>query len=111
MIKKNLKTILDNIPIQYHSTDKSLNLIVSGIQFDSREIEDGQIFVALEGGNVDGHLFIESAIKKGSAAVVGSQPVERWEGLSVPYLQFEDTRTGWLTYLPVIMTILLVRWS
>lgn len=47
-------------------TDKE---IVS-IQFDSRKVEKGSLFVATCGTQVDGHSFIDSAIEKGAVAIV-----------------------------------------
>jgi UDP-N-acetylmuramoyl-L-alanyl-D-glutamate--2,6-diaminopimelate ligase len=62
---------------------------VTGISLDSREVQPGNIFVALSGGQTNGHQFIEDAIQKRAVAVVGSQPLK---DLSVPYLQVEDAR-------------------
>jgi UDP-N-acetylmuramoyl-L-alanyl-D-glutamate--2,6-diaminopimelate ligase len=62
---------------------------ISGICFDSRQVHPGDCFVALSGGNADGHKYIGKAVDNGAAAVVGSQP-----GLTpgVPYIQVENTR-------------------
>lgn len=98
MLKKKLKTILENIPLHYRSTERTLDVLITGIQYDSREVNSGHIFVALEGGNVDGHLYIESAVNKGAAAIVGTQEVRKWNQLPVPYLQFANTREA-LAYL------------
>ena len=43
---------------------------INNIQFDSRKVESGDLFVATRGTAVDGHDFIENAIKKGAAVVV-----------------------------------------
>ncbi len=43
---------------------------ISSIQFDSRKVEKGSLFVATCGTQVDGHSFIASAIEKGAVAVV-----------------------------------------
>lgn len=43
---------------------------VTGIQFDSRRIETGNIFVAQTGTAVDGHTFIDQCIEKGATAIV-----------------------------------------
>ncbi|MGM9760342.1 MAG: UDP-N-acetylmuramoyl-L-alanyl-D-glutamate--2,6-diaminopimelate ligase [Parabacteroides sp.] len=43
---------------------------ITGIQSDSRKVTTGNLFVAVRGTNVDGHAYIESALKKGAAAVV-----------------------------------------
>lgn len=43
---------------------------VKGICFDSREIEEGFLFIAQKGTNVDGHKFINTAISKGAKYIV-----------------------------------------
>lgn len=62
---------------------------ISGIVLDSRKVEPGDIFVALEGGSYDGHHFIPEAVDRGAAAVVGSNPIPE---MSVPYLMVKDGR-------------------
>jgi len=47
---------------------------------NSKLIKEGQIFVALVGNTVDGHDYIEEAIKNGASKVVGEKDLE----LSVP---------------------------
>lgn len=63
---------------------------ITGIAFDSRNIKSGYVFVALRGGNTDGHQFISTAVEKGAAAVIGMDMPP--EGLSVPYCQVKDSR-------------------
>lgn len=48
----------------------SLDVEISGIQFDSRKIEPENLFVASRGTASDGHDFIEKAIASGAIAVV-----------------------------------------
>ncbi|MCK9321181.1 MAG: UDP-N-acetylmuramoyl-L-alanyl-D-glutamate--2,6-diaminopimelate ligase, partial [Bacteroidales bacterium] len=43
---------------------------VKGICFDSREVEEGFLFIAQKGTNVDGHKFINTAISKGAKYIV-----------------------------------------
>lgn len=45
---------------------------------DSRQVERGDLFVAVAGLQVDGHRFILQAVERGAAAVVFSDP--QWEG-------------------------------
>ncbi len=40
------------------------------VQYDSRNVEQNDCFVAIAGGSVDGHQFIENAIGKGAVVVV-----------------------------------------
>jgi UDP-N-acetylmuramoyl-L-alanyl-D-glutamate--2,6-diaminopimelate ligase len=62
---------------------------IKGISFDSREVKEGYLFIALEGGSSDGHLFIPSAIKAGASAIIGRQLLETGD---VPYFRVENPR-------------------
>jgi UDP-N-acetylmuramoyl-L-alanyl-D-glutamate--2,6-diaminopimelate ligase len=43
---------------------------VTGVEYDSRRVERGDIFVAMRGGATDGNRYIDAAIAQGAAAVV-----------------------------------------
>ena len=43
---------------------------VHAIQFDSRKVEAGDLFVAQAGTAVDGHTFIESCVERGAAVII-----------------------------------------
>ena len=43
---------------------------VSGVQYDSRRLRAGDIFVAMRGGTTDGNLYVDAAIRHGAAAIV-----------------------------------------
>ncbi|HEX8569766.1 MAG TPA: UDP-N-acetylmuramoyl-tripeptide--D-alanyl-D-alanine ligase [Caulobacteraceae bacterium] len=47
----------------------------TGVSFDSRSIETGDLFVALEGVR-DGHEFVAGAFEKGAACALVSRPLE-----------------------------------
>jgi UDP-N-acetylmuramoyl-L-alanyl-D-glutamate--2,6-diaminopimelate ligase len=51
----------------------SLDRKITAVRYDSRRVAPGNLFVAVRGASVDGHLFIEQAIDKGAVAVVGEQ--------------------------------------
>ena len=40
------------------------------VKIDSRKVEKGDIFVAIKGHTVDGHDFIDVAIKNGASKIV-----------------------------------------
>lgn len=75
--------------IQISSSGKMPVLSITGISLDSRKVNPGDLFVALEGGSADGHLFIPDAVERGAVAVVGTQMLEK---VPVPYIQVEDSR-------------------
>src|SRR5690606_38420353 len=56
----------------------------TGINFDSREIQPGDLFVALRGEARDGHDFAPMAFERGAAAVLGERPVEGGPVVVVP---------------------------
>ena len=49
---------------------------ISGVTFDSREVEHGWLFVAMPGTVADGHDFVAKAFAAGASAAVVSRPVE-----------------------------------
>ena len=69
--------------------------LISGLKIDSRDVQPGDLFVALSGETVDGHRFIADALARGAAAIVGQQTVEN---LLVPYVQVQDSRLA-LAYI------------
>lgn len=59
----------------------------SGISIDSRTLEEGDLFIALKGGNGDGHAFLQDAIKKGAGALLVSEKIEE----TIPIICVPDT--------------------
>ncbi|MEA3350108.1 MAG: UDP-N-acetylmuramoyl-L-alanyl-D-glutamate--2,6-diaminopimelate ligase [Chloroflexota bacterium] len=67
---------------------------ITGVTLDSRQVELGNIFVALSGLNQDGHTYIPDAVERGAAAIVGTNPIA---SLSIPYIQVDDGRQALAT--------------
>lgn len=49
---------------------------ISGIEFDSRNVRPGTLFVAVKGVKTDGHDYIPQAIRSGAAAVICERSFE-----------------------------------
>ena len=64
----NLKSIL--VGIDGLKAMGNLDLEISSVECDYRTVKDGSLFVAIKGFAVDGHNFIESAIKNGATAIL-----------------------------------------
>jgi UDP-N-acetylmuramoyl-tripeptide--D-alanyl-D-alanine ligase len=79
---------LEWIAQQLHSPLQGDNLTVAGVSTDTRQLQTGDLFVALTGPNFDGHGFVQQAEQKGASALILSRPVET----SLPYILVEDTR-------------------
>jgi UDP-N-acetylmuramoyl-L-alanyl-D-glutamate--2,6-diaminopimelate ligase len=68
-------------------------LVVENLVFDSRKVENNDVFVAQKGVSVDGHLYIDTAIKLGATAVVCEIfPQAQKEG--VTYIQVADANVA-----------------
>ena len=61
-----------------------------GMEYDSRKIKDGDIFVALEGSISDGHKYIKQAIENGAKGILVSKKVE--PEFPVEYILVKDLR-------------------
>jgi len=59
---------------------------------DSRQVEKGSVFIAVRGTQVDGHMFIDSAISKGASIIICEDPYYNREK-DVCVLEVEDTRS------------------
>lgn len=57
-----------------------------GVNFDTRRLQEGQLFVAMAGAR-DGHDFVPQALEKGAVAVLASKPLDA----SIPAIYVEDT--------------------
>jgi UDP-N-acetylmuramoyl-L-alanyl-D-glutamate--2,6-diaminopimelate ligase len=82
-----LHTIFTGFPLPFSPVSVP-DIPITGIAIDSRRVGLGNLFIARQGGSVDGHAFIPSALERGAAAVVGEQDLT---GLPVPYLRVADS--------------------
>ncbi len=67
---------------------QNLEVEITSIEYDSRKVTKGSLFVAIDGFSTDGHKYIESAIKNGAAAVL----MQRKCDCNIPYAVVDDTR-------------------
>ncbi|MGH7258299.1 MAG: UDP-N-acetylmuramoyl-L-alanyl-D-glutamate--2,6-diaminopimelate ligase [Nitrospiraceae bacterium] len=67
------------------------NVVIADITDDSRAVSPGSLFVAVRGERVDGHDFLESALKQRAGAIV-TQQVSVID--TVPTVQVRDSRAA-----------------
>ena len=60
--------------------DKSLSEKVDGISTDSRDIKEGDLYLAISGEKVDGHSFLEEVFAKGARTALVSQSIDNFKG-------------------------------
>ena len=67
------------------------DIVISGMQLDSRKVRPGDLFVALPGETHDGRQFIEQAVANGAAAVIAEAPVAGFvEAIPVPLIEVPE---------------------
>ena len=69
-------------------------ILVRSVEFDTRRITPGALFVALHGERVDGHAFAATAAAAGAVAVLGSGPIEGDLPLLIAPATTSDSPTG-----------------
>ena len=73
---KILKDIIYGVDLD--SIKGNTSLIIKSIEFDSRKVVTGSLFVAIKGENIDGHLFIDKAIENGACAIICNDYSNKW---------------------------------
>jgi UDP-N-acetylmuramoyl-L-alanyl-D-glutamate--2,6-diaminopimelate ligase len=83
-----LSELLKNVkPIAVHG---DIDIDIKGVNIDSRKIENGHLFIAMKGTQVDGHKFINKAIALGATAILLEDMPETLED-KVTYVQVKST--------------------
>ncbi len=83
-----LGKLLENIPVLELCADPETE--ITGISYDSRNTQPGDLFVAIKGFEADGHRFIPKAVANGAAAVL----CEDAPADGTPFARVADCRCG-----------------
>lgn len=75
-----------------HYTVGDENTLVSGIAYSSKNVSAGDMFFCIVGENVDGHSYVEDAVKRGAVAIVCQRKVYAGDEGTVPMVIVDDTR-------------------
>lgn len=68
----------------------AMDMEITGVSYDSRKTQPGDLFVAIRGFESDGHKFIPAAMARGAAAVL----CEEAPSDGTPYVRVADCRKG-----------------
>ncbi|WP_182407173.1 UDP-N-acetylmuramoyl-tripeptide--D-alanyl-D-alanine ligase [Psychrobacter sp. GP33] len=72
--------------------DLAVSVSSTRIATDTRNIQAGDIFLAIIGDNFDGHDYLDIAITQGASAVIVSRPLVTVIANNIPQLVVTDTR-------------------
>jgi UDP-N-acetylmuramoyl-L-alanyl-D-glutamate--2,6-diaminopimelate ligase len=76
-------------PLGLRLTGERAEAVVSSVEYDSRRVERGSLFVAIRGLTTDGHLYVPQAADRGAVAALVEEPT-RTPGLIE--IEVRDTR-------------------
>ena len=83
-----LRELIKNLSIIEMNADAERE--ISGVSYDSRKTEKGDMFVAIRGFEADGHKFIPKAAENGAAVIL----CEEKPSCDIPYVLVSDSRYG-----------------
>jgi len=83
-----LKSLIENL--NFELIKGSLDVDIKSLTIDSRNVSEDSLFVCIEGFNVDGHKFINSACQKGAAAVLCMNDTDAPDNVTL--IKVKDTR-------------------
>lgn len=96
MFKIELRELIESIDADLSlCPEPQQTTLCTGITYDSRAVEAGELFVAVSGTSADGHQYIEQAIAAGAIAVVAEcnrVPQHLIASSTVPIFQVQDSR-------------------
>ena len=83
-----LKELLRGLGVLELHADEALD--ITGVQYDSRQVSPGDLFVAISGFQTDGHKYIPKAMENGAACVVCEKKPET----DISYVLVPDARAA-----------------
>ena len=88
---KLLKDILYGVRLK--DVTGSTAIEIGQVQFDSRKVSGNDLFVAVKGGTVDGHTFIDKVIEAGAIAIICEELPEEVQD-NVTYVQVDNSKNA-----------------
>ena len=85
----------------FHGDESILDQEVSGVVIDSRKVQPGFLFVAIDGERVNAHKFIPDTIKAGAMCVVSHEDLGETD---FPYILVESTGQALLDIAKLTVT-------
>ena len=87
-----ITNLMKHVPVLEVKNAKHIN--VTGLAYNSRKVEKGQVFVCIKGFKTDGHQYARQAVENGAIALV----VEHFiDDLDVPQYKVKNGRTALAT--------------
>ena len=85
---KHLEHLIQSVKVK--RVEGTTQLHIDRIEFDSRKVQKGDLFVAVRGAHVDGHLFIKNAEEQGARVIICEKIPENVL-TTVTYIEVENS--------------------
>lgn len=87
---KSLKVLLNGLTYEVlQGTDE---LEIKSVEYDSRKVAEGSLFICIEGAVSDGHKFATDVAEKGAAALIVTKDITKELPCSVSVIKVPDSR-------------------
>lgn len=91
---KTLLAALEQPPVQAYQHINDTHEI-TGLAYDSRQVQEGGLFIAVPGSHTDGRRFLAEAAGRGAVVAVGEAlDNEQQATLPLPYIEVRDVRSA-----------------
>lgn len=87
-VSMNLSKVLQGI--DYRVLQGSIDVEVKGLQYNSKKVNQGDLFFCIRGFSTDGHQYAEAAQKAGAKVIIAEKEVDAEVGVTVVLV--EDSR-------------------
>lgn len=94
MIELSLGTIAEVVGGSLTSGTDPTTLVTGSVEFDSRKVTTGGLFVAINGARVDGHDYAAKAVTDGAVGCLLSRPVMDGGNLFLALLSRQSRNTS-----------------
>ena len=86
-VRKKLKELIKNLCAE---NIKQSDIMISGIETNSKNVSNGDLFIAINGSSQDGNNYINDAMKNGASAVISNEKI--FDDFSKPIINIGNTR-------------------
>lgn len=84
-----LYDVLKKVKVEESHGD--LHIEISGVDMDSRQVQPGELFIAVKGTQTNGHAYIPNALERGAKAVLVCEPIPAEVPQGVTFVRVADT--------------------
>ena len=86
-VRKKLNTLIKDL---HHENIEQSDIMISGVETNSKNVSNGDLFIAINGNTEDGNIYINDAIKNGASAAISNGKI--LDDFDKPVINIDNTR-------------------